>query len=213
MGVPGDGWPALSPDGTRIAVARAWGKQDEFADLETGLYVLALSGADPRLVADFGYRADVGGASWWPDGKTIVFSVHNNGSGRPVDGSALFAVRANGRGLRQLTPWETGLQISGPAVSPDGTKILFRLKPAGQDFGADYWIVGRDGRSPRRLRHFGPGHMTASASWSPDGSMIVFADSGTGGNDDLYVMRADGAGVTRITHTAQWESAAAWLRP
>jgi hypothetical protein len=25
----------------------------------------------------------------------------------------------------------------------------------------------------------------ASAMWSPDGSMIVFADSGIGGNDDL----------------------------
>jgi Tol biopolymer transport system component len=49
--------------------------------------------------------------------------------------------------------------------------------------------------------------------WSPDGSMIVFADSGMGGNDDLYVMRADGGGVRRLKRTPQWESAAAWLRP
>lgn len=210
-GVPGDGWPTLSPDGTRIAVARAWGQQDGFADLKTGLYILAVNGARWRRVADFGYRADVGGASWSPDGKTIVFSVRNNGPGKPLDGSALFSVGADGRNVRRLTPWETKQQISGPVVSPDGTKILFRLKPSGQDFGGDYWTVGRYGRSRRRLTHVGPGHMTASAVWSPDGSMILFADSGMGSNDDLYVMRANGTGVTQITHTPQWESAAVWF--
>jgi Tol biopolymer transport system component len=212
-GVPGDGWPVVSPDGTQIALARAWGHQDAFQDLKTGLYVLDVDGAHPRRVADFGYRADVGGATWSPDGETVVFSAHNNGPGKPAEGSALFAVGTDGRNLRRLTPWETEQQISGPTFSPDGNTILFRLKPAGQDFGGDYSTVGRDGGSPRRLTHFGPGHTTASAMWSPDGSRIVFADSGMGGNDDLYVMRADGGGLRRLTRTPQWESAAVWLRP
>lgn len=214
VGVPGDGWPVVSPDGARIAVARAWGHKDPFDDLKTGLYVLGIgTGASPQLIADFGNRADVGGATWSPDGKTIVFSAHNNGPGKPAEGSALFAVGTDGRGLHRLTPWETAEQISGPTFSPDGKAILFRLKPAGQDFGGDYWTVRSDGSSRRRVTHFGPSHTTASAMWSPDGSMIVFADSGMGGNDDLYVMRADGGGVRRLTRTPQWESAAVWLRP
>lgn len=214
MGVPGDGWPVVSPDGHRIAVARAWGHQDQFENLKTGLYVLGISdGVRPRLVAALGYRADVGGATWAPNGKTIVFSAHNNGPGKPAGGSVLVAVGADGRGLRRLTSWETDRQISGPAFSPDGRTILFRLKPAGQDFGGDFWTVRSDGSSRRRLTHFGPGHTTASAMWSPDGSMIVFADVGMGGNDDLYVMRADGGGVRRLTRTPKWESAAVWLRP
>jgi Tol biopolymer transport system component len=211
-GVPGDGWPVVSPDGARLAVARAWGRQDDFDDLKTGLYVVGIDGSHPRLVADFGYRADVGGATWSPDGRTIVFSVHNNGPGKPTEGTALFTVRASGRGLRRLTAWDTEREISGPAFSPDGKSILFRLKPDGQDFGGDYWTIGRDGGSRRRLTHFGPEHTTGSAAWSPDGSKIVFADSGLGGNDDLYVMRADGGGIRRLTRTPQWESAAIWLR-
>ena len=99
-GVPGDGWPAVSPAGTWIAVARAWGHKDKFEDLKTGLYVLGIHGGHPRLVANFGYRADVGGATWSPDSKTIVFSAHNNGPGKPSGASALFAVRADGSGGR-----------------------------------------------------------------------------------------------------------------
>lgn len=166
-GVPGDGWPVVSPDGTRIAVARAWGHPDEFQDVKTGLYVLGIDGAHPRLVADFGYRADVGGATWSPHGKALVFSVHNNGPGKPAEGTALFVVSARGRGLRRLTPWETDQEISGPAFSPDGRKILFRLKPAGQDFGGNYWTVNSDGSSRQRLTHFGPEHTTVARCGRP----------------------------------------------
>jgi Tol biopolymer transport system component len=69
-----------------------------------------------------------------------------------------------------------------------------------------------NGTSPRRLTHFGSGHTTGGAAWSPDGSMIVFADSGMGGNDDLYAMSADGRHITRLIRTPQWESAPVWLR-
>lgn len=61
--MPGDGWPTVSPDGRQVAVARAWGKPDRYQNLKTGLYVLHAAGSYARLVAAFGYRADVGGAT------------------------------------------------------------------------------------------------------------------------------------------------------
>jgi Tol biopolymer transport system component len=41
---------------------------------------------------------------------------------------------------------------------------------------------------------------------------IVFAASsgGVGGATDLFVMNADGSGITQITHTPNWEGNADW---
>jgi hypothetical protein len=33
--------------------------------------------------------------------------------------------------------------------------------------------------------------------------MILFADTGVAGNDDLYIMRSDGRDITRVTHSHQ----------
>jgi TolB protein len=153
-GMPGDGWPSISPNGRLVAVARARGRQDKYQDLKTGLYVMGSDGSAPRLVADFGYRADVGGATWSPDGKQLVFAVHNNGPGNPPGGSALFAVSATGRSPHRITNWDTDGQISSPAYSPDGKLVLFRITPPGQDFGGNLFTAQPNGRTTRRLTRF-----------------------------------------------------------
>lgn len=60
------------------------------------------------------------------------------------------------------------------------------------------------------MTQFGPEATTGAAGWSPDGTSIVFANAGIGGNDDLYVMHADGSAITPLTRTPTWESAPAW---
>jgi Tol biopolymer transport system component len=211
-GFPGDGWPAVSPDGHRIAVARAWGKPDRYQNLKTALYVLRSDGSSPRLVADFGFRADVGGATWSPDGRRLVFAVRNNGPGRPADASALFAVSAAGHDLQRITAWDSNGQISSPAFSPDGRLVLFWIKPQGEDFGGDYFTVRPDGSHRRKLTDFPAGSNLGSARWSPDGKWIVFANTGLDGSDDLFVMHADGSHISQLTRTTTWESAVTWIR-
>ncbi len=53
---------------------------------------------------------------------------------------------------------------------------------------------------------------SGNARWSPNGKWIVFANTGTGGNDDLFIMRFDGSHISPLTRTAAWESAPSWIR-
>ena len=47
------------------------------------------------------------------------------------------------------------------------------------------------------------------ADWSPDGSKIAF-DTGRDGNNEIYVMNADGSGLVRLTNNTGDDSQAAW---
>ena len=44
-------------------------------------------------------------------------------------------------------------------------------------------------------------------AWSPDGTRIAFTSDRDGDNDEIYVMNADGSGVTRLTN----HSASDWM--
>src|SRR6185503_1530430 len=90
-------------------------------------------------------------------GGTIAFIRLVDG---PVYGGALFVVRPDGGGLRQLTP--QGTTVWSYAWSPDGRRIAYI------DQWLSLWLVRRDGTGRRTLL---PSMQLSSfgLSWSPDG--------------------------------------------
>jgi TolB protein len=69
--------------------------------------------------------------------------------------------------------------------------------------GSDIYVMQADGSNVRRLTTTLPGRTTQNPAWSPDGEQIAFAstrdgDSATTGWD-IYVMRADGTNIQRLT--------------
>ena len=205
-GMPGDGWPTLSPDGHRDRgrpsmgeAGRPRGPEDRPVHPAPGRLITAAC-RSVRLQGGRG-RGDVVARR-----ANARFAVFNNGPGRPANASALFAVFADGRGLRRITTWDTTGVISSPAFSPDGELVLFHIKPEGRGLGGNYYTIHPDGTDRRKLTNFPIGSILGSARWSRDGRWIVFANSGTAGNDDLFIMRANGSHIA-LTRTAAWESA------
>jgi TolB protein len=140
--------------------------------------------AQHRLTADGGFP------TWSPDGSMIAYALGGGPSGR----SWIAIMNADGSGQRRLPHTDFG---EYPSWSPDGKRIAFNSNLSGEGL---MYIVDVDGSRVVDLSGVGQGHEVA---WSPDGQSILFASSRDHPDNynDIYVMRPDGSGVERLTHT------------
>ena len=182
------GWglasPAWSPDGRRIALS-VW---------EQGtapIYVLNTNGrpnGQGPFQAEIDRKLTSGQDShptWSPDGQKIAFDRWDPSVDPAMRG--IYEINADGTGLTMVS------RGADPSWSPDGRKIAFDgIFEPGDAVG----IVNADG-SGRLV--FGLG---ATPDWSPDGQKIVFINYRDG---QIYVIGADGSGLTRLTSTGDNE--------
>jgi Tol biopolymer transport system component len=101
-------------------------------------------------------------------------------------------VKADGSGLRNLTPKPVGAAYADPAWSPDGRKIAF---VSDRDGNSEIYVMNANGSGQRSLTR-NPAY-DADPAWSPDGRKIAFV-SNRDGNYGVYVMNADGSGQRRL---------------
>ena len=72
------------------------------------------------------------------------------------------------------------------------------------------YVVRPSGRGLRQVTRVSPDTALLSASFSPDGRHIVYAQTGRGGEPDLFTMRRNGSDRRRVTGSGAWESAPDW---
>lgn len=206
----GDGQPAWSPGGRRIAFLRG----DPRDQLD--LYLVDVPpdlGAStttptPRLLlgGDDDAPERVGHPVFTSDGAAIVLSADR----RAGAGTALYRLDIATRALRRLTPIpRTGADRTldlDATLSPDGARIAFasnRHAVAGAAAGddLDLYAIALDGSGLTRLTA-APGSSREPA-YSPDGQRLFFASTRADPHArawDIYVMAAGGGRALRLTH-------------
>lgn len=147
------GYPAWSPDGSRIAFAR----YPEAPGSGGGVYLVDGAGVEPERLTRV---VPLTGARWSPDGRKLLFAA------RREENDDVYVVNLRGFGLlSNLTRTHAG-RSRDPVWSPDGRRIAFASD-------GDLWLMNADGSGKRpvaatELRDFAP-------AWSPDGTRLAFA--------------------------------------
>jgi Tol biopolymer transport system component len=151
------------------------------------LYAMARDGSAQTRLAIL--PGDVRSPRLSPDGRQLAY-VLGTTEGQDTDRPTIHVRALDGSGDRTLPIDGGGF---GPAWSPDGSRIAFGSRMAGQ---IDMFVIDADGTDLRRLTNT-PGDDWVGA-WLPDGSGLVFTSNRTG-QFHLYRMAADGSDVMALT--------------
>ena len=218
--------PYFSPDSRSIAYARTVVPPDPDPrpwQFYSAIVVVGLDGDDPVQVTSTPERAkgqpavDTSDPTFSPDGGLLAFIRTRY---RPEENSAVF-VQPTGSPTAavQVTPWDLNCQ-DRPTFSPDGTLVLFRCQPGGEEDPSDLYWVHPDGTALRKITHAPAERQFLGSSFAPrfhgeSGWITAGRTGGSGeaGNADVFrVLLADGAVVRKVnlTRTERWDSSANW---
>jgi TolB protein len=222
--------PAWSPDGGRIAFVRDDGRDTDIWELDVATGDERPLVETPALDLDPAFGAD--GSLWYAsavDGTLDVWH-HPRGADAPTrvteargielrpqphpDGRHLVYVAKRGGPdrivLRELATGEERRLHEGailsqlrPALSPDGTRVVFQT-PQAQGDGWELRLVSveRPGASVL-LAGAGGERLPLAPAWSADGETVVFAEADREERMGLWRISADG-GVARPLPVEAW---------
>lgn len=234
----GDAWPAVSPDGMRLAFVRLKNTK------EIEVCFARLSGTAPRCRPLQGNWAE--GLAWTASGDGIIVSVMSTGpyqlwryhldGGTPealTSGEEDAALPTSSRQGNRLAYvlyrqnaqlWELSLHSSEinpadaqPIASSSRTESDPALSPDGRKIASlsdrsgsvEIWIVDTDTHASTQLTHF-EGPPAGSPSWSPDGRQIAFDSNPGGGRTNIFVISTDGGEPRRITTSPAENCVPSW---
>jgi Tol biopolymer transport system component len=190
--------PDWSPDGTQLVFTGEY-KND------TDIFVITPAtgvGEGTNLIRLTDNDTPDYHPTWSPDGTQIAFVSERDGN------AELYLMNADGTDVTRLT--NTPNNEGYPVFSPDGSRIAFTATMAPEKITSELFSIRTDGTD--LLQYTVDNRHVMHPSWSPDGQWLIFSTDRTG-NYDIFIMRASGAALVRITSTADNEVWATWAKP
>lgn len=192
--------PALSPDGRTLAfVSSRSGNPD--------IFVMGADGTDETARQLTRSTSEDMAPVWSPDGRMLAYLSTRDRRRR------VFVMAADGTGARAVSGDASTGDEREYAWHPNGDSLVFVGR---QKSGETRIWVAAIGASPGQASSARVLALTDGKSrddqpaWSPDGRYLVFS-SERAGDVDLYLMRADGTGQTRLTEARGPDWLPRWL--
>ena len=139
---------------------------------------------------------------WSADGQKIAFTSHDVDEPDPFNAvsAEIYVMNADGSGAPvRLT--DNAEEERGPAWSPDGNRIVYACRKS-----SFFSICAMDADGSNQVQLTTGSGLTPT--WSPDGERIVFHWPAP--RNQLFVMNADGTGMTQITNSLGGNLIANW---
>jgi len=179
--------PSFSPDGSRLAFNRVYGKMYTIGVEGTGLNEIGVLATHPR---------------WSPVENEIVYTDWNGHA--PCD---LFVYDLGRQTSRRITSSD-GPAYNYAAWSADGRRLSVAVgrRNRGGRLCYDIYVMNPDGSGQVNVtRNLDPENERNEyyPSWTSDGRHIVFLRDATGRFDrhDIWIMRTDGSNPQNLTNT------------
>ena len=219
-GLPGGqlGW---SPDGSRIAFSSGQtgsggGSNPGAGDCGSTIKVVNADGSGLTDLTNGPGSCCWSYDGWSPDGSRFAFTSDRDGN------IEIYVVNADGSGLTNVSNdpgfnnFSDNPGNDGSAWSPDGSRVSFISSCKVVGGKVDLNVVNADGSGLTYAGHpdpmvnggwtgcdasFDPNGPPISGGYNPDGAHVAFLVAlGHHNGEEVYVMNADGSGVTRLTH-------------
>ncbi len=189
-----DRHPSWHPDGERVVFM-----SDRDGDMD--LYVVnAADGSSPVQLTNA--PATEARPKYSPNGTKIAYTKKTTAGNS--GGFSIHVMDADGTNDRQITP--DAMEAAGNDWSPDGSRIAFhdnycivRLVTC---TSSNIWVVKPNGKGMKQLTFDSGGAYNQEPTWSPDSRRLAFEHGANSlSMTDIYVMNANGSGITNVTRT------------